>query len=111
MSTVASDGAATGARIVGRVAVKATENAVEKVVGTKIAGYTAHGVEEAISREGHGVKASAILDAVRNPKKIVWKINQKGLTQTYFSKNAKAKINYFTRQIVTVVALTRDAFR
>ena len=44
--------------------------------GTKVTGYTKHGVDQAISRNGClGVKPSAILDALKNPKKIVPKID------------------------------------
>jgi hypothetical protein len=39
----------------------------ENVVGNVITGYTRHGINQAISRDGAGVSARAILDAVRNP--------------------------------------------
>jgi RHS repeat-associated protein len=42
------------------------------VAGDKVTGYTRHGLNQAISRnDGRGVSPKAILDAVRNPKKIV----------------------------------------
>ena len=40
-------------------------------IGGAITGYTAHGLNQAISRDGVGVAARAILDAVRNPQQIV----------------------------------------
>ena len=38
-----------------------------KTVRQVITGYTRHGLNQAISRDGRGVAASSILDAVRNP--------------------------------------------
>ena len=44
----------------------------KKTVAKKITGYTNHGLNQAIGRDGgKGVKPSAILDAVNNPKKVV----------------------------------------
>ena len=39
-------------------------------MGSKITGYTKHGLNQAISRQGVGVSPQAILDAVKNPVKV-----------------------------------------
>jgi len=41
------------------------------IAGGRITGYTPHGLDQAICREGVGVHPRAILDAVRNPQKVV----------------------------------------
>ena len=38
----------------------------------KITGYTRHGLDQAMFRDGHGVSPQGILDAVRNPTEIVY---------------------------------------
>ena len=38
----------------------------------RITGYTQHGLKQALGRDGHGVSAKGILDAFRNPKKVVY---------------------------------------
>ena len=53
--------------------------------GTKVTGYTKHGVDQAMSRNGgRGVKPSAILEALKNPKKIVPKIDELGRTSIQY---------------------------
>jgi len=49
---------------------KISAAAASKVPGA-LTGYTRHGLNQAISRDGVGVSARAILDAVKNPKAIV----------------------------------------
>ena len=44
---------------------------VHQLCDGKITGYTAHGLHQATTRDGVGVKPSAILDTVRNPQKVV----------------------------------------
>ncbi len=39
--------------------------------GSPLTGYTSHGLDQAIGREGKGVSPGAILDAVKNPLKVV----------------------------------------
>ena len=57
-------------------------NVVENIDSTidvgKITGYTKHGLEQAMGRNGIGVNPEAILDAVKNPKKTVEKIDEFG---------------------------------
>ena len=40
-------------------------------IPTKITGFTKHGINQIISRDGHGVANKAILDAINNSKNIV----------------------------------------
>jgi len=57
------------------------ENAIdaaksEKSVGGVISGYTRHGLNQAIGRDaGRGVKATEMLEAIRNPKKVITQDN------------------------------------
>jgi len=60
-------------------------------VGGGITGYTKHGLEQAIGRDGgRGVHPKAILDAVRNPTKV---IEQAGGTTKYIGKDATVILN------------------
>jgi hypothetical protein len=43
----------------------------EAAAGVNLTGFTRHGINQAISRNGAGVSTRAILDAVRNPVKIL----------------------------------------
>ena len=42
----------------------------------KITGYTQHGLEQAIFRDGHGVSPQGILDAVRNPTEVIYDVSR-----------------------------------
>ena len=73
-----------------------------KAVAGKITGYTKHGLAQAIQRDGgRGVAPKAILDATRNPKKVV---QQSGGRTKYVGKNAvvvlnkNGKNNYYLRK-------------
>jgi hypothetical protein len=60
-------------------------------VGGRIAGYTKHGLDQAIGRNGgKGVSQKGILDAVRNPTKV---IEQAGGTTKYVGKDATVILN------------------
>lgn len=63
VTTLGLSGGATSAEA---SAAAAAGEAVE-AVGGKITGYTKHGLNQAISRDGLGVSPRAILDAVKNP--------------------------------------------
>lgn len=89
----------------GASVVRATR--VEAAIAGKITGYTKHGINQAISREGHGVSPKAILDAVKNPVKVVRQ--PKGVVQ-YVGKSAKVVLND-KGEVITVVAKTSKAFR
>ena len=69
-----------------------------KIAG-KITGYTKHGLNQAIGRDGGiGVKGSAILDAVRNPLKTVFQDEGK---VKYVGKQAVVVLNKFGKIITT----------
>ncbi|MCJ7988020.1 hypothetical protein MUB16_35910 [Priestia sp. OVL9] len=64
---------------------------VGKAIGGKITGYSKHGINQAISRDkGRGVSTRAILDTVKNPKKVV---SQSGGRTKYTSKSAVVVLN------------------
>jgi len=68
-------------------------------VAGKITGYTKHGLNQAIGRNGgKGVNANDILDAVRNPKKIIEGSN--GAT-VYRGKRATTILNSEGKVITT----------
>ena len=67
----------------GKVSAAASANEPKKIANA-ITGYTRHGLNQAIGRNGVGVKPSAILDAVRNPMKIVTKIDDLGRVSTQY---------------------------
>jgi RHS repeat-associated protein len=76
-------------------------------VGGKITGYTRHGINQAISREGVGVSTRAILDAVRNPTKIIQKPG--GITE-YVGDAARVLLNE-AGKVVTVIPRSSKGFR
>ena len=60
----------------------------------RISGYTRHGLEQAIARNGVGVEPKAILDAIKNPKRIVTKTDEFGRISTqYKGKMATVVLN------------------
>jgi len=61
----------------------------------------------AISRQGHGVSPGAILDAVKNPVKVV---RQADGSVQYIGKSAKVVLNK-KGQVITVIAKTKKAYR
>jgi hypothetical protein len=67
-------GSATGASSAAQGALLRAQLAAEEVAGARlpqaITGYTRHGLNQAISREGVGVSTRAILDAFKNPLSI-----------------------------------------
>ena len=56
----------------------------ERRVAGKISGYTHHGLNQAISRDGVGVRPSAILDTMRNPINVVERIDDLGRVSKQF---------------------------
>ncbi len=75
------------------------KNVINALLGKKvvnaITGYTGHGLNRAISGgHGKGVKASAILEAVRNPKSVSKIVDKKGRTSTkYVGEDATVVLN------------------
>ena len=76
-------------------------------VGGKITGYTRHGLNQAISRESVGVSSRAILEAVRNPQRVVRRSG--GITE-YVGDTARVRLNE-AGQVVTVIPTRRGGFR
>ena len=72
----------------------ATSLSEPKTVANTITGYTKHGLNQAIGRNGVGVKPSAILDAVRNPVNVAAKIDKLGrLSTQYKGKQSTVVLN------------------
>jgi hypothetical protein len=91
----------TGSGVMSRVA-----RGITPVAG-KIRGYARHGLNQAISREGVGVSPGAILDAVRNPQRV---IERHGGVTEYVGKMARVRLNEAGR-VVTVIPRGRQGFR
>ena len=81
---------------------------VAKAVAGKITGYTRHGLNQAISREGRGVATKSILAAVKSPAKVVeqagGKIAHTGADGTRVVLNSEGKV-------VTVIPKAAEALR
>ena len=63
-----------------------------------IKGFTNHGLQSALSHDRHGVNASAMQNAVRNPLRIV---SQKNGANKFIGKNAVVVLNKFGKVITT----------
>ncbi len=87
-------------------AIKGGSKVVDDVlpIGGKITGYTKHGLNQAIGRDGGiGVATKAMLDTVKNPLKIVEQEGKYGKTLKYVGKNAVVILNE-VGEIVTTYA-------
>lgn len=79
-----------------------------------IKGYTRHGMHRAIGDGGKrsGVKPSAILDAMRNPKSIKSGVDSYGRPfQVYTGQNARVVINPQTNQVISMNPLGKAGVR
>jgi len=77
--------------------------------GTKITGLTRHGVQRAIgdAAERAGTRPQAILDALKNPKKIAEGVDSQGRPfQIFTGADARVVVNPQTGQIVSVNPLS-----
>jgi RHS repeat-associated protein len=83
------------------------EAATATRVAGRIAGYTKHGLNQAISREGKGVSAKAILDAVRNPTSLV---EQSGNRLRMIGSDAAVLLNA-AGKIITTWATNGEGLR
>lgn len=72
----------------------------------EVTGYTQHGYDRAMGREGVGVSDAAIQDAVRDPEKVIY---QQG-TVKYVGANAIVVLNP-AGQVVTAWATNRSGYR
>lgn len=83
-------------RIEGQAAKEIGEKVIQKaaaeaeMIAGKISGFTKHGLNQAISRDGVGVANTAILDAVKNPVKTVMQAEGK---VKYVGKDATVVLN------------------
>lgn len=68
--------------------------------GGKITGYTKHGTEQALGRDGGiGVSNKAITEAVKNP--VIDPISQSGGTTKYIGKDATVVLNQDGKVVTT----------
>ena len=82
--------------------------------GTKVTGYTDHGLDRAIGDGGNraGTKPEAILDALKNPTKIKEGIDDRGRPfKVYQGTTARVVINPETGEIVSTNPLSRKGVR
>lgn len=97
----------SGAAGAATLGAKGADGAV-KLVADKISGYTKHGLNQAISRDGgRGVSPKAILDAVKNPVKIA---EQAGGKVMHTGKDAKVALNS-EGKVVTTIPRNSEALR
>lgn len=74
-----------------------------------IRGYTRHGLNQAINRNGHGVSPSAILSAVENPTSV--KVNVREETVKYRGANSVVLISTRTGKVITTWATNSKGWR
>jgi RHS repeat-associated protein len=84
--------------VLGIIAAIEPTPAGEVALVGRITGYTKHGIDQAIGREGKGVAVKAILDAVRNPVKV---IQQSGGKIKYIGRQATVIVNKVGKIITT----------
>jgi RHS repeat-associated protein len=94
------------AKTVSAVSANGASAAVEKNA-LQISGYTRHGINQAISRDNHGVSVRAIYDAVHSPQKV--KIQAGGKVK-YTGKDATVILNK-SRKIITTWARNSKGWR
>lgn len=106
-TTIASEvGAAAGVTGTAGAAAVAGKEAV--AVAGKVTGYTKHGLNQAISRDGgRGVSPKAILSAVKSPTKVT---EQAGGKAMYTGKDAKVVLNS-EGKVVTTIPRNSEALR
>jgi RHS repeat-associated protein len=68
---IAADAAIAALAAETTTAAAATATQASSVVGRAITGFTKHGINQAISREGFGVSTRAILNTLKNPTKVI----------------------------------------
>lgn len=94
LTTLGLTGAATeGTSTAATVAPQAAS-----AIGNAIKGFTKHGINQAISRDGVGVSSRAILDALKNPVKVAV---QKGGAVKIIGKDATVIVNQAGKVITT----------
>ena len=103
-------GLGTGANVgrLGITAGAAAEAGGTRVVGNVITGYTRHGLNQALTRDGVGVSPSAILNAVRNPASVTSDSIRGSIT--YLGENAVVVLNR-TGKVITTYATDSRGWR
>jgi len=99
-----------GSKVVKEVTEEAAYYLVSVIVlksAGKITGFTKHGLERVLGREGKGVSNKAILDAVKNPIKVIF---QKNGNVKYTGRNAEVVLNK-KGEIVTAWSLNKEGYR
>ncbi|MEO6572833.1 MAG: RHS repeat-associated core domain-containing protein, partial [Polyangiaceae bacterium] len=81
--------------------------ASEAVCGGKLTGYTRHGLNQVISRDGHGVATAAIRDAINNP--VAFQTQADG-TLRIIGETADVALNE-AGEVTTAWAKTSSAWR
>jgi hypothetical protein len=105
-SAVVTVGEAVG--VTGTAGAAALAGKDAAAVAGKITGYTKHGLNQAISRDGgRGVSPTAILSAVKDPVKVA---EQAGGKVAYTGKDAKVVLNG-EGKVVTVIPKNSEALR
>lgn len=79
--------------------IKVTTSNSTSAANGKITGYTKHGLEQAMARDGHGVKPSAILDIVKNPTKIIDQVDRG--TIKYMNEKGVVVLNKIGKVVTT----------
>lgn len=82
-------------------------NSKSEQIATALTGYTKHGLNQAISRDGAGVAPAAILDAIKFPIGIV---KQDGGKTMFIGRNATVVLNQ-SGKVITTWAHNQEATR
>jgi RHS repeat-associated protein len=94
-----------------------TEGGPREIVasnGTRVRGYTGHGVQRAVGDGASraGTSPRAVLDALRNPRKIVEGVDSQGRPyQVFTGRDARVVVNPQTGEIVSMNPLSRAGVR
>jgi hypothetical protein len=89
------------------LAARATEIVAQN--GTKITGFTKHGIDRVVGdgAKRAGVKPEALLDALKNPKKITSGVDSQGRPyQVFTGQDARVVVNPQTGQVVSTNPLS-----
>jgi len=89
------------------IATAGVSGEARAAIGGIISGFTKHGINQAISREGVGVSSKAILDAVKNPVKTVLQSEGRRL---FIGRDARVVVNQ-AGEVITAQPLGSRAFR
>ncbi len=96
-ASLAAKTTATGAESAAQGAMLRMQLGAEQVAGARLpqalTGYTKHGLNQAISRDGVGVSPAAILDAFKGPTSIVGQTGKYGGAFQMTGQNAVIVVN------------------